>query len=264
MCVQKRDWPKTKGDLIPASSVSIPFIWPSPFLWLFTSRGSALLSFHTYKFTSRLHPPPDLAPPRHTPSLGSDNDWQQPPRGNGKGFEHIDTMAPGISYDESGSLANYFGVTFLILVLVPSTYVILRPDKKGESGASYVIFHAWLSHFTPCLLLSPTTQLPALSHGRQKTNPPAHLTPLTPTPQSLANYQRIAKRKSSQQNRRLLKRGLPLLAAWLFTAYLCYGIYQAPGLPGQTVYDPFQVLGISGSSTEKQIKKHYKKLSLQL
>jgi hypothetical protein len=42
-------------------------------------------------------------------------------------------MAPGISYDESGSLANYFGVTFLALVLVPVTYFSFKPDRKGES-----------------------------------------------------------------------------------------------------------------------------------
>jgi translocation protein SEC63 len=46
-------------------------------------------------------------------------------------------------------------------------------------------------------------------------------------------------------------------------AYMIYGIYVAPALASETTYDPFQVLGITGSSTEKQIKKHYKKLSLQ-
>lgn len=52
--------------------------------------------------------------------------------------------------------------------------------------------------------------------------------------------------------------------AWAFLAYLLYGIYVAPPVVGETPYDPFEVLGITSSSTEKQIKKHYKKLSLQL
>lgn len=47
-------------------------------------------------------------------------------------------------------------------------------------------------------------------------------------------------------------------------AYMLYGISVAPTIASETTYDPFQVLGISGSATEKQIKKHYKKLSLQL
>jgi len=47
-------------------------------------------------------------------------------------------------------------------------------------------------------------------------------------------------------------------------AYMLYGIWIAPPIASETTYDPFQVLGISGSATDKQIKKHYKKLSLQL
>jgi translocation protein SEC63 len=47
-------------------------------------------------------------------------------------------------------------------------------------------------------------------------------------------------------------------------AYMLYGIYVAPAIQSETTYDPFQVLGIAGSATDKQIKKHYKKLSLQL
>jgi hypothetical protein len=40
---------------------------------------------------------------------------------------------PGISYDDSGSLANYFGVTFLACALIPYTYAVFKPAKKGES-----------------------------------------------------------------------------------------------------------------------------------
>jgi translocation protein SEC63 len=57
---------------------------------------------------------------------------------------------------------------------------------------------------------------------------------------------------------------VPLLAAWALFFYLCYGVATAPRAPGGVVYNPFEILGLSDSSTEKQIKKHYKKLSLQL
>jgi len=42
-------------------------------------------------------------------------------------------MAPGMSYDDSGSLANYFGVTFLALILVPTTYFAFKPERRGTS-----------------------------------------------------------------------------------------------------------------------------------
>jgi hypothetical protein len=50
-------------------------------------------------------------------------------------------MAPGISYDESGSLANYFGVTFLALILVPTTYLVLKPQRRGELFKSLPLIH---------------------------------------------------------------------------------------------------------------------------
>lgn len=40
-------------------------------------------------------------------------------------------MAPGISYDESGSLASYFGVTCLAIILIPATFSTLRPEASG-------------------------------------------------------------------------------------------------------------------------------------
>lgn len=46
--------------------------------------------------------------------------------------------------------------------------------------------------------------------------------------------------------------------------YLCYVLAKAPRAEGETIYNPFEILGISDRSSDKQIKKHYKKLSLQL
>jgi len=60
-----------------------------------------------------------------------------------------------------------------------------------------------------------------------------------------------------------MKRIIPLLALWALFAYLVHGLLNAAPVPGQTVYNPFEILGISSGSTEKQIKKHYRKLSLQ-
>ncbi|KAK8865735.1 hypothetical protein IAR55_000881 [Kwoniella newhampshirensis] len=130
-------------------------------------------------------------------------------------------MAPGISYDESGSLASYFGVTFLTLVLVPWTWAVTRPSNKDN------------------------------------------LKPLCPCPTCTSSPARIAQLKSSSRKRKAIRRYIPLVLAWGLLVYLCYGLSHAPRLGEGTVYNPFEILGISDSSTEKQIKKHYKKLSLQ-
>ncbi|WWD18086.1 hypothetical protein CI109_102534 [Kwoniella shandongensis] len=130
-------------------------------------------------------------------------------------------MAPGISYDESGSLASCFGVTFLTLALVPWTWAVTRRKDKDN------------------------------------------LKPLCPCPECTSSPSRIALLKSSSRKRKALKRYLPLVLAWALLVYLCYGLSNAPRLEGGTVYNPFEILGLSDSSTEKEIKKHYKKLSLQ-
>ncbi|WWC88015.1 uncharacterized protein L201_002918 [Kwoniella dendrophila CBS 6074] len=130
-------------------------------------------------------------------------------------------MAPGISYDESGSLASYFGVTFLALVLIPWTLKATRPTNKET------------------------------------------LKPLCPCPQCSTSPRRISSIKSTKRKRRFLKKAIPLAIGWLLFGYLCYSLSQAPALEGETIYNPFEILGLSDSSTEKQIKKHYKKLSLQ-
>jgi translocation protein SEC63 len=49
---------------------------------------------------------------------------------------------------------------------------------------------------------------------------------------------------------------------WALFVYLVHGLLNAPPVEGETVYNPFEILGISSASTEKQIRKHYRKLSL--
>ncbi|ORY28616.1 Sec63 Brl domain-domain-containing protein [Naematelia encephala] len=128
---------------------------------------------------------------------------------------------PGISYDDSGSLASYFGVTFLAVILLPVTWFVCKPPKHDPLQS--------LCHCSECR----------------------------------TNARRLEKYRSNDRRRRLTRRILPLMAAWTLFAYLCYTIARAPRISGQTVYNPFEILGLIESSTEKQIKKHYKKLSLQ-
>jgi translocation protein SEC63 len=69
--------------------------------------------------------------------------------------------------------------------------------------------------------------------------------------------------RGAARRRKFMKRIIPLLALWALFAYLVHGLAHAPTAPGETVYNPFEILGISSGSTEKEIKKHYRKLSLQ-
>ncbi|BEJ18115.1 hypothetical protein CspHIS471_0703920 [Cutaneotrichosporon sp. HIS471] len=129
-------------------------------------------------------------------------------------------MAPGISYDDSGSLASYFGVTCLAFILVPSSISTFRPAPKDP--------HKSLCNCNECR----------------------------------ANDKRKAAMRSATHKRKLLRRILPLILGWALFAYLAYGLYLAPPME-TSVYDPFDILGIGSSASEKEIKKHYKKLSLQ-
>ena len=129
-------------------------------------------------------------------------------------------MAPGISYDDSGSLASYFGVTVLAFILIPSTYYTLLPSKRNAPK------------------------------------------PLTPYPGHIQQTHPSAQISRSTSSR--VKRLALLALGYAVLAFLCLRIVNAPPSTGGTVYNPFEILGLSDSSTEKQIKKHYKKLSLQL
>jgi hypothetical protein len=62
---------------------------------------------------------------------------------------------PGISYDDSGSLANYFGVTFLACALIPYTYAVFKPAKTGELP----LYIPWLAVSACYLHPHPTAQL---------------------------------------------------------------------------------------------------------
>lgn len=71
-------------------------------------------------------------------------------------------MPVGLGYDESGSLATYFALTFLSLALVPSTYWTFR-----SGGAPPFSFPPAPSLFWLCLTLP---RLPFLNSGKTQKN----------------------------------------------------------------------------------------------
>ena len=160
-------------------------------------------------------------------------------------------MAPGISYDDSGSLASYFGVTFLAIILIPVTYAVFRPEKKGESWPPLKHVSGVKQLFQSIVILLT----PACSDALQ---------PLCPCSTCRERSTQLANLKRGRRWKRFTRRLFPLALGWSLLAYLCYRIAQSPPPIGGVVYNPFEILGLSDSSTEKQIKKHYKKLSLLL
>ncbi|KAK0535146.1 secretory subunit [Tilletia horrida] len=70
-------------------------------------------------------------------------------------------------------------------------------------------------------------------------------------------------RKRSLTNPRISARFFLLLVGWSAVAYLFQKIANAATNSTHPVYDPFAILGIKSSATEKEIKKHYKKLSIK-
>ncbi len=70
-------------------------------------------------------------------------------------------------------------------------------------------------------------------------------------------------KKRSLLNPQISPKAVFVLAGWGVVAYLFQVILNTAANSSHAVYDPFQILGIAASATEKEIKKHYKKLSIK-
>ncbi|TVY82310.1 Translocation protein sec63 [Lachnellula suecica] len=69
-------------------------------------------------------------------------------------------------------------------------------------------------------------------------------------------------RKAQKKKERKLKRIITVIAGWATMAFMAYLIYvTARTVP--KLWNPYDILGISDSATEKEIKSHYKRMSLK-
>ncbi|KAI0313248.1 Sec63 Brl domain-containing protein [Amylostereum chailletii] len=123
------------------------------------------------------------------------------------------------NYDESGSMALFFIITFLFMILVPLT-LSLRPSSSSKS--------------------EPTT---ACQCG--------------PCVQQRAKI--LRRENGSWWRPSITKKGAFVTVGWIVFAALSYKVAHIK--VDNKVYDPFEILGISSSSSVKEIKSHYKKLS---
>lgn len=78
-----------------------------------------------------------------------------------------------------------------------------------------------------------------------------------------ARGQKISSIKALNPRIQVSKKTVVVLVGWTVAAYLIKLVANAAKNSQHSVYDPFSILGIAASATEKEIKKHYKRLSVK-
>ncbi|KAI5818681.1 Sec63 Brl domain-containing protein [Pyronema omphalodes] len=133
-------------------------------------------------------------------------------------------MSTDYSYDDKGQFFPYFVATILGLILVPLSYSTFAPSQQLRAS-------------NKPLITSPDYDPP--------------------------RYEKVeaARRRQAKKERRL-KRFTALVFGWAALGYVCYLISISTN-PEGNVWDPYTILGIGTSATEKAIKSHYKKMSLK-
>src|SRR5947209_1615010 len=132
-------------------------------------------------------------------------------------------MSTDYNYDEQGQFFPYFVLTMLVLVLTPVTYTTFAPSKQGG------------------LAKNPRIE-----------------TDFKPPNYDLIELHKKKKRKESRR----LKRITFLVVGYALAGYMVYLIWTSVVLTPK-IWDPYHILGISMSASEKAIKGHYRKLSIK-
>jgi translocation protein SEC63 len=134
-------------------------------------------------------------------------------------------MSSEYNYDTDAQFFPFFVLTITSLIVLPLTYTLLRaPSDISGSGKS------------------------------------AHIsTPYTPEHADIIETQR-AKQKRKELR---LKRMLTAAAGWLVMAYMVY-LMAVTARTTERPWDPWEVLDMSMSASEKEIKRRYQRLSLTM
>lgn len=132
-------------------------------------------------------------------------------------------MSLKYEYDSNGVYFYYFLLSLLSLWVVPTTWFYLRN------------------------LVSPKKSLELECACPQSKKKAAII---------------LQKNRRTLANPRLSKTFVFWVLGWFTFAFLLYKISTAEVVPDVVTFDPFQILGVALDSTEEEIKKAYKKLSL--
>lgn len=133
-------------------------------------------------------------------------------------------------YDETGNTYNYVFLTFLGFILLPSTYYYLRSgsavdDEDSEKKKKHLAQARDTTYFYAC---------------QEKAA-------------------RLSQKNPWAQTRRNIAAGF-LVVGWALMAALVYQVSQYDYEMAN--FDPYEILGVSMSSTPKEIKKKYREMSL--
>ncbi|KIJ32311.1 hypothetical protein M422DRAFT_76544 [Sphaerobolus stellatus SS14] len=124
-------------------------------------------------------------------------------------------------YQYDGSMAAYFLLTFLSLILVPLTYSFIPSVTSNKPQGDGCRCEQCVRH---------------------------------------KNEVRNMEKQSGLASK-INKKAILTLVGWAVFAATAYKVAITP--VENTIYDPFAILGLKRSATEKEIKKHYKKLSVK-
>ncbi|PKS10276.1 hypothetical protein jhhlp_002027 [Lomentospora prolificans] len=134
-------------------------------------------------------------------------------------------MSSDYSYDEEGQFFPFFILTLTSLVTLPLTWSLLTPSK--DAGAA--------SHRGKAASAYET------KHGDAD-----------------VQSQRTAQRRKLRK----VKRAIFVIAGWAVMGLMVYLIMVTKRVSPK-IWNPYDILGISDSSNEKEIKSKYRKLSLK-
>ncbi|KAK7208107.1 hypothetical protein BZA70DRAFT_272937 [Myxozyma melibiosi] len=129
------------------------------------------------------------------------------------------------SYDENAEAWPYFAMTLLSLVLVPTTFKRLTKIARSPKES--------------------------VSSGLESQYKPP-------------SYDIISKsRRKSKQGKILTVTNVLLLLGWVIFFAVLYFVHSQESTEEVQLFDPYEILGIAYSATEKEVKSKYRKLSLK-
>ncbi|KAK9244622.1 hypothetical protein V1506DRAFT_507302 [Lipomyces tetrasporus] len=128
------------------------------------------------------------------------------------------------SYDENAEVWPYFAMTLLSLVLLPSTWKAAIRAVKPDKDYS-----------------------PKFENGYKP-----------------ENYEEVEKfRKKNRKSKIFTKTNIFIAIGWIILVVVAYFIHTQETPEDRKRFDPYEILGIPSSATEREIKSRYRKLSLK-
>lgn len=149
-------------------------------------------------------------------------------------------MSTEYSYDEQGQFFPFFFVTVAGLVTLPVTYSLLKPSK----GICHSLVNSGPHTYNSSDLENTATRIESS---------------YTPEHADLID----AHRRRQKRRERKIKRMIVAGVGWTTIALMVY-LMAVTQRSTPKIWDPYEILGVPMSSTEKQIQSRYRRLSVTM